>query len=87
MRQCSANAIFALTDETRACRFSSPKFFRHEHSELRVLRRETRVLYMRLAFEVHDLENFKTCFCSFEVSRRECGELRVLKALYALLKS
>jgi len=45
-------------DEMRACRFSSPKFFKRQHGELWVLRLETRVLYMRLAFGVHDLENF-----------------------------
>ena len=62
MRPCSANAYFVLVDETRACGLLSLsfKFFRREHRELRVLRLETRVLYMRLAFGVHDLENFKS---------------------------
>jgi len=45
------------------------------------------VLYMRLESGVHDLENLKTRVCSFEISKREYGELCVLKALDALLKS
>ena len=42
---------------------------------------------MRIAPRVHDLENFKTRVYSFEISKREYGELCVLKALDALLKS
>ena len=58
----SANALFTLIDETRACWLLSPslKFFRRECSELRVLRLETRVLYTKLAFGVLDIENFKS---------------------------
>jgi len=34
-------------------------------SELRVLRLETRVLYIRLAFGVHNLENFKSALLRY----------------------
>ena len=62
MHPCSVNAPFALIDEIRACWLLSPnlKFFRRKHGELCVLRLETRVLHMRLAFGVHDLKNFKS---------------------------
>jgi len=62
MRPCSANAPFALPDETRACRLQilSLKFFRRECGELRILILEMRVLHMKLAFGVPDIENFKS---------------------------
>ena len=66
MRPCSANGPFALPDETRGywLQSLSLKFFRRECGELRVLRLETRVLYMKLAFGVLDLENFKSALLS-----------------------